>query len=154
MVRACLICGRPLKTGRKYCWKHKGYVDEDSIRKPNYWRTQDFKPSNWTWFWAFFTALFGLLTIYSIFKLNPASFIFYGVLTAVSYLLVKRSKRRFKKLSREYAEDPEVYNEKRRYGLQYRLSKRMNKPLKARRTVNLGKPMKVSAQSGIDGMFR
>jgi hypothetical protein len=31
MSRECIICGRPLKTGRKYCWEHKNTKSEHSI---------------------------------------------------------------------------------------------------------------------------
>ena len=33
MLRECEICGRPIKTGRKYCWEHRHTVQAGKIRE-------------------------------------------------------------------------------------------------------------------------
>ncbi len=32
MARACEVCGRPLKTGRKYCWEHRHTTQAEGLR--------------------------------------------------------------------------------------------------------------------------
>jgi len=58
MSRECIVCGRNLKTGRKYCYEHRGYYhSEESIneRKLNkiHHLTTDFVKNDIGWYYLF-----------------------------------------------------------------------------------------------------
>jgi hypothetical protein len=154
MARYCIVpgCNTRLKTGRKYCWKHRGYKEEGYSLED--WTSKDFKPSNHYWVWMSLTIVLGLLAIYTIIRLEFEAFLFYAISALICYVLAKFSKRRFKKLLKEYSKNPKEYNKKIGYK-KYKSYKRFNKPLFSnKKSTKLGRPMNVSAQSGMEGLYQ
>lgn len=86
----CVVCGRKLKTGRKYCYLHKGYIRQNQV---NIKRKSDGFEDLFIWFVGAIIAIIALYIAYILLTFLVASFVLPIVCGTILFFKIKKIKK-------------------------------------------------------------
>lgn len=93
MTRECEICGRTLKTGRKYCYEHRGYRGYSEQTPTEIKKRQDVSANLFIWIVGIIASLVALYFVYIFLIFLVASFILPVVCGIYLFFKIRKIKR-------------------------------------------------------------